>query len=182
MFEKREFRFYKGVDREAVYRKVWDWWTARGFYVAQMAPYQLSGTSYYSKIGLRREVFLYINDIEDGTAIDMTMRAKITDEGAVGGVAVAALISLPLAAVGGAISYHEYEKDAKELMWYFWQYIDQETKVQGTWWVPPSTPPQPPEGLPKAETGPCGNCGALLPTDWKACPYCGNELAEEAKK
>jgi hypothetical protein len=225
MFDKRDYRRYKNVKRDDIYPKVCDFWARQGFYVAQLSPFQIRGESYHQKIGLRREFYLRLDEQDGNTYIDLQFQAKISDEGAVGGVA-AAVIFWPVAVVGGALSYSEYEKEANSLMYNFWIFVDQLTNQRGELppgWRPPepslfsSPAPQPgppppnrqyyqqhpldqkqeppkdnkvkedknptdtdiksstpPEELsPSKETAPCKNCGALLPNNWKACPYCG---------
>ena len=168
MFEKREYRMYQGVEREHIYPQICDFWARHGFYVAQMSPFQIQGQSYHQKIGLRREFHLRMDELQGSTYLDPQFQAKISDEGLVGG-AVAAVIFLPVAVVGGAISYSEYEDDAKNLMGSFWAFVDQLTNTRSI----PAHAPAPTPPLQPQETLPCQGCGALLPTNWKACPYCG---------
>ena len=86
-----------------------------------------------------------------------------------------------MAAVGGAISWSEYEKDANALMWNFWQLLWQTTgqpsQIVAVSSLPFRTPfmvtPAPAAILTKA----CATCGAGLAADWKACPYCGTAIA-----
>jgi hypothetical protein len=214
---------YKNVKRDDIYPKVCDFWARQGFHVAQLSPFQIRGESYHQKIGLRREFYLRLDESDGNTYIDLQFQARISDEGAVGGVA-ATVIFWPVAVVGGALSYSEYEKEANNLMYNFWIYVDQLTNQRGELppgWRPPEpsffsspTPPPPPpqptqqynqphpldqkrdqpdvdkveksktstesktstppkELSPSQETAPCGSCGALLPNNWKACPYCG---------
>jgi hypothetical protein len=184
MFEKRDYRMYKGINRKDIYPKVCDFWSQHGFYVAQLSPFQIRGESYHQRIGLRREFFLRLDEHEDKTYIDLQFNAKITDEGMVGGVA-AAVIAWPVALVGGAISYSEYENEANALMYNFWRFVDETTKQTGTvppGWTPPPSPfdflsdhRQTPAPPPQYDTQPCKKCGALLPNNWMACPYCGTE-------
>jgi hypothetical protein len=228
MFEKRDYRVYKGVKRDKIYPQVCDFWSRQGFYVAQISPYQIQGESYHSNIGLRREFYLHMDEQNDSTFINVTFRARVTDTGAVGGVA-AAVLFWPAAVVGGALSYTEYEKDANALLYNFWSYMDQVANQKGAlppgaappthppppYTLPPQTPPpnqtqpqqppanqepkqkdqeqdpekettkesvdQPPEKLeeynpPSEKSMQCSECGALLPKDWKACPYCGTHV------
>ena len=173
MFEKHDCRIYKGVRRESIYQPVCDFWARQGFYAAQVSPFHIQGTSYYSKIGLRREFRLRLDEQGGDTYMDLQFSARITDEGLAGG-AVAAVVFLPVAVVGGAISYGEYEEDANRLMATFWGFVDQQTRVAGQWSAPAQPPPiqQPPQ--PQTVTmGACVGCGALIPASWKACPYCG---------
>lgn len=165
---------YQGVRRDQIYTQVCDFWARSGFYVAQISPYHVRGESYHQKIGLKREFYLRLDEHEGNTYMDLQFSAKITDEGMVGGAA-AAIIFLPVALVGGALSYTEYEDDARKLMGSFWAYADQITNVRGVMAQLPTPPP--PQVYPQTQkTVPCSGCGALVMADWKACPYCGGNL------
>jgi len=157
MFDKREIRPFPGVRRDDLWPKAWDWWSRQGFHLTQTGPYMFHGTSFYSRIGLRRELDLRLDEAGGTSTIDLSFRAQITEEGAIAG-AVTAVILLPVALVGGAISYTEYETDARNLMLAFWQ------SLAGA-----AVGPARPESLPT----PCSGCGAALLPDWKLCPYCG---------
>jgi len=170
MFEKRDYRMYEGVKREDIYQQICDFWTRQGFYVAQISPFHIQGQSYHQKIGLRREFFLRMDEHQNNTYIDLQLQA-ITDEGVIGGAA-AAIIFWPVAVVGGALSYSEYENDANALMGSFWVFVDQITNKRGTFAHAPQ-PPQPPQPQPQFyETVTCQGCGAIIIKNWKACPYC----------
>lgn len=177
MFEKRDHRVYKGVKIDAVWPQSMDWWTKSGFAVAQAGPGHLRGASYYSKIGLRREVEVRLQESKDELHVDLSFRAHITNEGAVGG-AVTAVLLLPVAAVGGAISWYEYENEANMLIANYWQFLSQVTGKQSEpIHVPTPTPPPgpqvatPPSGPPAVRK--CSRCGANLEESWKVCPHCG---------
>ena len=174
MFDKREYRMYQGIKREDIYPQVCDFWARQGFYVAQLGPYHIHGQSYYSKIGLKREFYLRMDENQGNTYIDIQFQAKITDTGLVGGAA-AAILLWPVAVVGGALSYTEYENDAKNLMWNFWGHVDPLAKQAGVP-SPPPPPVQPPPPAAQQPSVPCQGCGALLPPQWKACPYCGKTI------
>jgi len=161
MFQKREVHFVPGLKPADLWPKAWDWWSRQGFQLAQTAPNSLSGASFYSRIGLRRELWLVLTDAPNGCNADLALNAQITDEGLVLG-AVSAVLFLPVAVVGGAVSYSEYETDARNLMLAFWQYVY-------SLGAPPGTPPP---RIPEVPT-PCTGCGAAMLPDWKVCPYCG---------
>lgn len=175
---------YRDVSRDEIYPKLGDFWTRHGFYVSQIQPYYLYGQSYQERIGLRREFYLFLEERDGDTYVNLHLFARITETGMVGGLA-AAVIAWPVAIVGGAISYHEYEKDANSLMYYFWSFMEELTNKKSEI---PTKPPEPPktkqfteerpstEKLEKLKTNTCKKCGALLPKDWKACPYCGKSL------
>ena len=172
MFEKREYRMYQGVKREQIYLKICDFWSRQGFYVWQISPYQIQGQSYYQKIGLRREFFLRLDEHEGNTYIDISLQAKITDEGLVGGAA-AAILLWPVAVVGGALSYSEYETDAKNLLGSFWAYVNSISNTNGVYANAPGPQAPQPQAAPTIS---CQGCGAIIPQNWKACPYCGKAM------
>ncbi len=162
MFQKRDVRFVQGVRLDATWSKLWDWWARQGFQLAQSGPYQMHGTSIYSRIGLRREIWLVATDAPGGANLDLSLNAQITDEGLVAG-AVSAVLLFPIAVVGGALSYSNYETDAQNLIMAFWQFANSLGTPSGGSAMP--TAPAPP--------APCTGCGAGLLPDWKVCPYCG---------
>jgi len=156
VFEKRDVRALANLKRDEAWTRAWDWWSRQGFRLEQTGPYQFRGASFYGRIGLRREVRLLLEESAGTTRVDLAFSASLTDEGLVGG-AVAAVLFLPVAVVGGAISYTEYEADAQNLMNAFWQSIGA----------------APGSGVPVTVPPPCSRCGAALLPDWKVCPYCG---------
>src|SRR5947209_2006932 len=161
MLEKREARFFPGLRRDDAWARAWDWWGRQGFHVAKTRPYRFHGSSHYARIGLRREFDLIVDDVSGGSNVHLTFSAQITDEGLIAG-AVTAVFLLPVAVLGGAISYTEYETDAQNLMLAFWQSLGTaETKARRA-----------PSMAPIA----CKNCGAALLPDWKVCPYCGQKV------
>jgi hypothetical protein len=205
MFEKRDYRVYKGVKTDKIYPQICDFWTRQGFYVAQLSPFQIQGESYQSNIGLRREFYLHLNEQKDSTYIDITFRARVTDTGAVGGAA-AAVIFWPAAVVGGALSCAVPPTPPPPPAHY-----------PPPPYAPPPPPPPPPsqpppqQQVPKGGSKPkdpekkttkettkeslvkppekleeyhpsseksttCSECDALLAKDWKACPYCGKQI------
>lgn len=161
MFQKREVHFVANTKPADLWPKVWDWWARQGFQLAQSAPHSLHGTSFYSRIGLRREVWLLLADAADGTNVDVSLNAQITDEGLVAG-AVSAVLFWPVAVVGGAVSYSDYETDTTNLLTAFWQFLSSVS-------APPGSPRPPAPEVPVRCTG----CGAGMLPDWKVCPYCG---------
>ncbi len=161
MFQKREVHFVGGSKPAELWPKVWDWWARQGFQLSQSGPTSVRGTSYYSNIGLRREFWLILSEATGGTNVDLSVNAQITDEGLVVG-AVSAVVFWPVAVVGGALSYSEYETDARNLMIAFWQFL----------YAPATSTGAAPSG-PNAVPPPCAGCGAAMLPDWKVCPYCG---------
>ena len=161
MFQKREVHFAANVKPGDLWPKVWDWWGRQGFQLAQSAPHSLHGTSFYSRIGLRRELWLVLSDAPNGTNVDLSLNAQITDEGLIAG-AVSAVIFWPVAVVGGAVSYSDYESDSANLMMAFWQFLGSFSTAGA---APGTAAPEVPAR--------CAGCGAGMLPDWKVCPYCG---------
>jgi hypothetical protein len=180
MLEKRDYRVVPGAKLTDVWAPSWDWWQRAGFALYHVGPGHFTGSSIYSKIGLRREIDLRFLEANDALYVDLAFRARITDEGAVGG-AVAAVVFFPVAAVGGAISWSQYENEANALMATYWQGLWQLTgKPSQILYVtaPPFGTPytvMPQVPAPAAKT--CAKCGAGLAADWKACPACGTPVA-----
>lgn len=181
MFEKRDYRIVPGAKAADVWAKTWDWWQRAGFALYHVGPNHFTGASYYSNLGLRREVEVRLTEANGALYVDLGFRARITDEGAVGG-AVAAVVFFPVAAVGGAVSWSQYESDANNLMWSFWQFLAQATgkpsQILGLSPLPYGQPyavTPPPPATPAARA--CAKCGAGMAADWKACPYCGAPAA-----
>ena len=81
-----------------------------------------------------------------------------TEEGLIVG-AMTAVLLLPVAVLGGAVSYSEYEMDARNLILAFWQNVSPSPGASGI--QAPAMPP------------PCKGCGSALLPDWKVRPYCG---------
>src|SRR2546426_7458 len=138
-----------------------DWWGRQGFQLTKTGPYRMHGSSFYPRIGLRREFDAILDDADGGTNVDLTINAQITDEGLIAGAVTAAFL-LPVAVLAGAVSYSEYETDARNLVLAFWQYLS-------------PTAARVAKSLPSAMPAPCKGCGAALLPDWKVCPYCGRK-------
>lgn len=165
MFQKREVHFAATITPADLWPRVWDWWGRAGFQLAQTGPTGLHGTSFYSRIGLRREVWLVLSDAQNGTNVDLSLNAQLTDEGLIAG-AVSAVLFWPVAVVGGAVSYSDYESDSTNLMNAFWQFLNATAAPAGA-----TRPPAPEEPVR------CAGCGGSLLPDWKVCPYCGRSKA-----
>lgn len=178
MFDIRDYRMYKRSKRDKIYPQICDFWARQGFLVAQLAPFVIQGQSYQQKIGLRREFDLRMDDHKGNTYIYLNFRATLSDEGLLGGAA-ATIIFWPMPVVGGAVSYTEYENDARNLIGNFWVFMDQLTKTRGTMPQPPEPPETPEPEKPLLESTQCEYCGAFIITNWVVCPYCGNPIDEE---
>src|SRR2546430_16459011 len=115
MFEKRDVRSFLGLRRDDGWTKSWDWWGRQGFHLTKTGPYRFHGSSYYSRIGLRREFDLIVDDVAGGCNIDLTFSAQITDEGLIAG-AVTAVLRLPVAVLGGVGFYLESEAVPRDII------------------------------------------------------------------
>jgi hypothetical protein len=130
VFEKTEYRMFGGVNAETFFPGLQDFWIKEGFSTVRVSPYRILGESFDSRIGLKRNFALTVYEQAGVTYMDLQLQAKVTDFGMVGGAA-AAFICLPIAVVAGAISYHEYDKDAKELNRRFWDYMGLVSRSMG---------------------------------------------------
>src|SRR5207245_522341 len=137
----------------------WEWWGGQGFQLAKTGLYGCHVSSFYPLIGLGREFDATLDDAAGGTNVDLPINAQITDEGLIAGAVTAAFL-LPVAVLGGAVSYSEYETDARNLVLAFWQYLS-------------PTAARVPKSMTPAVPAPCKGCGAALLPDWKVCPHCG---------
>src|SRR5439155_11760867 len=126
VLERRDYRVIPGVKTADLWPRVWGWWQRAGFATYAVGPNHLTGSSWYSKIGLSREIEVRLQGANDAVYVDVAFRARITEAGAVGGAA-AAVLFWPLAVVGGALSYSEYESEAQALLANFWQHLWQVT-------------------------------------------------------
>src|SRR3990170_3165060 len=89
MLEKRDYRVIPGATAEEVWAKAWDWWQRAGFALYHVGPGHFTGSSVYSKIGLRREIDLRFMDANNALYVDLAFRARLPDEGAVAAVGAA---------------------------------------------------------------------------------------------
>ena len=179
--ERRDYRVIPGVEVAHVWSKAWDWWQRAGFALAHVGPNHFSGSSVYSKIGLRWEAEVQFTEANEALYADVAFRAHFTEAGAVGG-AVAAVLFWPAVVVGGALSWSEYENEANALLANFWRLLWQTTGkpsqiVFAT--APPFGTPyavMPPPVPASAAARVCEKCGPGLASGWKACPWCGQPI------
>jgi hypothetical protein len=158
MFEKWESRSYPQVDAAIIHKHAFQWWHGAGFRLTETGPGQFVGVS-ASRWGLEREVNLNIKDVSGTAVVELRMKANVTTEGVLAG-GLALVLLWPVAIVGGAYSYAQYEKDALDLMSAFWNSVaavantaptDQQEEVIHTTAVPkdevaiasPGVTPQP---------------------------------------
>ena len=178
MLERRDYRMIADAKAAEVWPKAWEFWQRAGFALYNVAPNHFTGSSYYSKIGLSREVELRLVEANNAVYVDLAFRARFTEAGAVGGAA-AAVLFWPVAVVGGALSWSEYENEARALLATFWHHLWQATgkpsqilfSTAPPFGQPYTVMPPPPPASTVAKV--CAKCGAAMAAEWKVCPYCG---------
>lgn len=174
LFTKHEHRVFSGMTKEqAIQGAAW-FWRSRQFGINFPAPFAMAGAQYYSKMGLRQQVYITCFEMGQGVGVDVNFSGELTDEGAVVG-AVGAILVLPVAVAVGAVSYIEYENDASRLLSDFWSYMSSYTSGQR----PPADEARPPswaEGTPQTGPRTCPGCNAPMEPDSKFCKYCGTRL------
>lgn len=174
LFTKHEHRVFPGMTKEqAIQGAAW-YWRSRQFGINFPSPYAMAGAQYYSKMGLRQQVYITCFEMGQGVGVDVSFSGELTDEGAVVG-AVGAILVLPVAVAVGAVSYIEYENDATRLLSDFWSYMSSYTANQR----PPADDAKPPswaEGASQARPRTCPGCNAPAEPDSKFCKYCGTRL------
>jgi hypothetical protein len=179
LFTKHDHRPIAEITKEQVMQAASWYWRFNNFGVSFASPYSMQGSQFYSKLGLRQSVSIYVVDEGPQIGVDLTLSAELTDEGAVVGI-VGAILVLPLTVAVGAVSYMEHENDAQRLMNGFWQYLYGFKKNPAppsgqpyvpTWAqapaAPQATPPQ--TGIPMA----CPKCAAQVDSGDVFCKKCG---------
>ena len=174
VFEKFESWAFRSPQPASLYPQAWNFWAQRGYALHSTGPYALQGRSFQSKIGIHRVVDLTALDSGGGTVLQLRYRADVSPEAAAGGV-VAAVLLLPLAVVGAAISWHEYETDWSRERWEFWNFLVSGAKAEPVAGAP--LPPAPEAPVPSVPTVPalrtCPACQAPVTGEGRFCASCG---------
>lgn len=182
LFTKRDHRVVAGMTTEqAIQAAAW-FWRSRQFGVNFSSQYALSGAQYYSKLGLRQQISVWVSAEGGGAGLDVSLSAELTDEGTAAGL-VGAILVLPLTVAVGAVSYVEYENDANRLIAEFWSYLYAFPKDP----KPPTDTGQAPSWAREqvaqptgqgtaAQPHPCPSCGVPADADAKFCKGCGTRL------
>jgi len=184
LFTKHDHRAVQGITKEQAMQATSWFWRSRNFGVNFTSPFSVRGEQYYSKLGLKQSIDVWAADEGQGVGVDLSFSAELTDVGAVAGIA-GLVILWPVALVGGAVSYIEYENDANRLMAEFWSYVSAFPKNP----QPPSGPaPLPPwaqgqqpvqvanQPQPTPQMKECAKCAGKNDLDSKFCKFCGEKL------
>ena len=191
LFTKREHRLVPGITKEQALQAASWYWRSRQFGVSFTSPFSMSGGQFYSKLGLRQSIYVSAVDEGPSVAVDISLSAELTDEGAVVGI-VGAVLLLPVAVAVGAVSYIQYENEAARVLNDFWEYLNSFPKnpqppapAPVPTWAQGQTP-QPVAGTAPAAAPPagpieptrrtCPTCGIFLDFDSKFCKSCGTKL------
>lgn len=203
VFEKFEAWSFQAPQAGALFSAAWNFWANRGYAVHSTGPTSLQGRSYQSKLGIHRVVDLTILPAGDGASAQLRFRADVRADVAAGGALVAVFL-LPVAVVGAAISWHEYEMDWSRERWDFWNFLVGNAGAKPVPSLSPPGPPSspitgpvsstPPEGAPAppppppvpagasptrgpgSASGTCSRCGAAVVGEGKFCASCGAPL------
>jgi hypothetical protein len=118
MFEKWQSKTYPKADATELHKHAFQWWNGTGFRVNEVGPGAFTATS-ASRWGLERQAEVNVKDVKGTTEVEMRFRANVTTEGILGG-GLALILVWPVAVIGGAYSVNQYEKEALDLMYSFW--------------------------------------------------------------
>ncbi len=182
LFTKHDHRVMTGMTKEQAAQAAAWFWRSRQFGIGFSGPHSMSGAQYYSKLGLRQQINIWVADEGGGVGMDLNLSAELTDEGAAVGI-IGAVLVLPLTVAVGAVSYIEYENDANRLIQEFWSYLHgfpgnpqpPAAPVQTPSWAQGQAA-QPAGPAPSAASRSCPSCGATADPDARFCKACGNKL------
>ncbi|MDE1819474.1 MAG: hypothetical protein KGJ23_00320 [Euryarchaeota archaeon] len=199
VFEKFENWNFEAPAPAEVFPQAWNFWSQRGYQLQSTGPTSFRGRSFQSKLGIHRVADLTIASSGSGTSVQVHFRADVRADVAAGGVVVAVLL-LPVAVVGAAISWHEYEKDWSQERSAFWDFLVHAAGARPAAGMvpppPPSSPlfasspsaPAPPPSVagPPASTPVSAGVPAPSPVPSvtppvRSCPACGAPASGEGK-
>lgn len=177
LFTKHDHRSVSGLTKEAAMIAASTFWRSRQFGINFTSGYSLQGSQFYSNMGLRQSVNVFVVEEGADVAVDLTFSAELSDEGAVAGVV--GVVLLPVVAVAvGAISVMQYEDEAQRVMNDFWSYIFAFPKNTTSSGGPGATSPQAQAQAVPAPLGArnCPGCNAPQDPEARFCKYCGTKL------
>ncbi len=185
VFEKFEAWTFQAPGAAELHAASWQFWGQRGYNLQATGPGTFRGRSFQSKLGIHRVVDVTVLSSGTGGVVQIRFRADVREDAAVGGAVVAVLL-LPVAVVGAAISWHEYETDWSQERWAFWNHLvttAQAHPVPAVPTPPPPLAPSPSGPLPSTPASPpsppapserrCPACGASATGAGKFCASCG---------
>ena len=181
VFEKFETWTFEAPAAPELFSAAWTFWGQRGYGLQSTGPTSFQGRSFQSKIGVHRVADLAVFAVGTGATVQIRFRADVRADVAAGGAVVAVLL-LPVAVIGAAVSWSEYENDWSRERSDFWNYLVQVVKARPAPAapVPPPlvAPPMPsataPPPVPSAAGGiRCPSCGAPVSGAGKFCASCG---------
>lgn len=187
VFEKFESWSWSAPPPAELFAKAWEFWGHRGYELTSTGGTSFRGRSFQSRIGIHRVVDVTVVPTPAGSVLQLRFRADVRADVAAGG-AVLAVVLLPLAVVGAAVSWHEYESDWSRERWEFWNYLvalpGARVAEGGGGPPPPTAPlfdPGPPVAPPGGATGTppasaelrCPQCHAVATGERRFCASCG---------
>ena len=177
VFEKFEVWTFLLPGATELHEGAWRFWGERGYHLRATGPGAFQGRSFQSKLGIHRVVDVAVLPYGTGAVVQLRFRADVREDVAVGGAVIAVLL-LPVAVVGAAISWHEYETDWSQERWAFWNYLVGTAQAR-----PLPNAPMPPSPIPTAPGSPAApsagplpsrSDGAFGPSSPRShCPACG---------
>ncbi len=183
MFERQEIWYFDAPTPKDLFDSAWKTLSAAGFPLTPTSGFGFQGKSVSPTWGLHRLVEVMVTPWNQGAAVQVRFRAAPTDEGLAVGV-VGAIVFLPVAVVGGAISWDKYNNDWTEVRTRLWSALQQTPGARPSSWAPPPpTPPAaPPPAAPQTATAPsagssCPSCKAPQPLGAKFCNQCGATIS-----
>jgi len=177
LFTKHDHRSVSGLTKEAAMIAASTFWRSRQFGINFTSGYSLQGSQFYSNMGLRQSVNVFVVEEGADVAVDLTFSAELSDEGAVAGVV--GVVLLPVVAVAvGAISVMQYEDNAQRVMNDFWSYVFAfpKNKPSAGATGPPSPPAQAQAVPAPLGARNCPGCNAPQDPDARFCKHCGTKL------
>ena len=176
VFEKFEVWTFQAPGASELHTASWQFWGQRGYNLRATGPGTFQGRSFQSKLGIHRVVDVTVLPSGSGGVVQVRFRADVREDVAVGGAVVAVLL-LPVAVVGAAISWHEYETDWSQERWAFWNYLVGTARA-----APVPNVPIPPAPVAPIGTGPLPSAGSspTAPSE-RNCPACGTPVSGAGK-
>lgn len=182
MFERFESWLFTAPHAGDAFTAVWAAMSQAGFGLTSTSSCSFQGRSISPKWGLHRLLEITVLPWGEGANIQVRFRAAPTDEGLIVGV-VGAVVLLPAAVVGAAISWDKYENDWQDTRTRLWSYLVQAANARP--WSPTASPPgtmaaQPPLPPPLPSESVCHSCHTALPPGARFCYSCGSTTSQTA--